>query len=59
MTTELKEAAAEISRNGIRDSIAQHALIDLLPTCVEHGWSNGVAINAAYASAHAATRKDD
>jgi len=59
MTTELQAAAKEIRRNEIRDGIAQHALIDLLPTCVEHGWSNGVAINAAYASAHAATRKDD
>lgn len=59
MTTELHAAAAEIRRNEIRDGLANHALTSLLSTCAEHGWSNAIAVNSAYASAHAATRKDD
>ena len=59
MTTELQAAAAEIRRNSIRSSISKEAMQVTLQVSNEHGWSNGVAVNAAYASAHAATRKDD
>ena len=59
MTTELQAAAAEIRRNAIRSSISQEAMQVTLQVSKEHGWSNVVAVNAAYASAHAVTRKDD
>ena len=59
MTTELHAASEEIRRNAIRSSISQEAMQVTLQVSKEHGWSNVVAVNAAYASAHAATRKDD